>query len=281
VIDYDDSDGWYDHQIGPIVDPSNDTSDQLNGAGRCGTVTAESPERKDRCGVGPRLPLLVISPWARRNYVDGTFTEQSSITKFIEENWNLGKIGSGSLDVTSGSLDNMFDFDKSEPRSPGILLNDETGEIESEVASGESTVGAEGKEGKEGKEGPAGATGPAGPTGAIGPAGPAGAIGPAGPAGPQGKTGPAGPQGPAGPTPIVTCRVIGKGPKLTVICTEKGVSARVHALVSLARDHKVVAHGGGRLGSRIKLEHRGALHGRYTLFVEIPGETSVSSMVHL
>ena len=91
IIDYDDSDGWYDHQLGPIVDPSNDTSDQLNGAGKCGTVTTETPERKDRCGVGPRLPLLVISPWARRNYVDGTFTEQSSITKFIEETGTSGK----------------------------------------------------------------------------------------------------------------------------------------------------------------------------------------------
>ncbi len=40
VIDYDDSDGWYDHQLGPVVYPSNDTSDQLNGAGKCGTVTS-------------------------------------------------------------------------------------------------------------------------------------------------------------------------------------------------------------------------------------------------
>ena len=73
----------------------------------------------------------------------------------------------------------------------------------------------------------------------------------------------------------------GRGAKFTVICTEKGIAASAHALVSLARDHKVVAHGGGRLGSKIALEHRGSLRGRYTLFVEIPGETSVSSVVHL
>jgi len=284
VIDYDDSDGWYDHQLGPIVDPSNDTSDQLNGAGKCGTVTAESPERKDRCGVGPRLPLLVISPWARRNYVDGTFTEQSSITKFIEENWNLGKIGTGSLDATSGTLENMFDFTRSDPRSPAILLNDETGEIESEVASGESTAGSEGREGREGKEGKEGKEGPAGATGGTGSAGPTGATGATGsvgPAGPAGKTGPAGPQGPPGSTPIITCRVTGDGSTITVTCTDKGVASSVRALASLARDHKVVAHGSGRLGSKIKLEHRGSLRGRYTLFVEIPGETSVSSVVHL
>jgi phospholipase C len=283
VIDYDDSDGWYDHQLGPIVDPSNDTSDQLNGAGKCGTVTSEAPERKDRCGVGPRLPLLVISPWARRNYVDGTFTEQSSITKFIEENWNLGKIGGGSLDTTSGTLDNMFDFDKSEQRSPAILLNDETGEVDSEVPSGESSS-TEGKEGKEGKEGP---SGPAGSTGPTGPAGPEGKTGPTGPAGPQG---PAGAQGPPGPTPVVTCSVSGQGKKLKVTCKEKGVAAsastkgaseRATATVSLVRDHKVVAHGRGKLGANIQLVHRGRLSGRYTLFVEIPGVSSVSRTVRI
>ena len=36
-------------------------------------------------------PLLVISPWARQNYVDNTFVEQSSILQFIENNWSLGR----------------------------------------------------------------------------------------------------------------------------------------------------------------------------------------------
>jgi phospholipase C len=277
IIDYDDSDGWYDHQLGPIVDPSSDTSDQLDGAGKCGTVTAETPERKDRCGVGPRLPLLVISPWARRNYVDGTFTEQSSITRFIEENWNLGKIGAGSEDATSGTLDNMFDFDKSDQRAPAILLNDETGEIESEIPSPETPPG----EGKEGKEGPAG---PQGPAGATGPQGPEGKAGPQGPAGPTGPTGPPGPS----VSIVITCRVEGRGKSKVVVCTEEGTAAsdaraaaNEHAIVSLVRSHKVVAHGAGRLGSKIKLAYKGRLQGRYTLFVEIPGQTSSASVVHL
>lgn len=128
VIAYDDSDGWYDHQMGPIVRPSEDTIDSLNGPGKCGTVSAP-PAQNDRCGVGPRLPLLVISPWARSNYVDNTFTEQASITQFIEDNWNLGHIGDGSADATAGTLDNMFDFNPNAPRSPAIIMNDTTGEI--------------------------------------------------------------------------------------------------------------------------------------------------------
>ncbi len=36
VISYDDSDGWYDHQMGPIVNQSTSAADALTGAGACG-----------------------------------------------------------------------------------------------------------------------------------------------------------------------------------------------------------------------------------------------------
>ena len=133
VINYDDSDGWYDHQIGPIVTQSQSSLDTLTGAGMCGTnparvptTTAGAPEQV-RCGVGPRLPLLVISPWAKSNSVDNTFTEQSSIVRFIEDNWLKGqRIGNGSVDATSGTLDNMFNF--SHPQNGLLFLNPTTGE---------------------------------------------------------------------------------------------------------------------------------------------------------
>jgi phospholipase C len=268
IVAYDDSDGWYDHQLGSIIDPSGDTPDQLNGAGKCGTVTAETPEHKDRCGAGPRMPLLVISPWARRNYVDGTFSEQASISRFIEENWNLGRLGTGSEDTTSGTVQNMFDFDQSDQRAPEVLLNDETGEVESEKAStGEGGSGtSEGKEGKEGKEGPAGPVGPAGP---------------AGPQGPEGKP------GPAGSVVVLDCKVE-KGKAKNIVCTEVSntpnkanakSASRTRAIVSIVRDHKVVAHGSGFLGTKIKLVHKKPLKGRYTMLVQVPGKTSISRTV--
>lgn len=43
---------------------------------------------QDRCGYGPRQPLLVISPYAKVNFVDHTITDQSSILRFVEDNWN-------------------------------------------------------------------------------------------------------------------------------------------------------------------------------------------------
>jgi phospholipase C len=134
VIMYDDSDGWYDHQIGPIVNSSTGPGDALTGAGSCGTAATSLPginpantHALGRCGYGPRLPLLVISPWARSNFVDHTVTDQTSIIHFIEDNWLSGqRIGGGSFDAISSSLAQMFDFSKI--RNKGVLfLNPNTG----------------------------------------------------------------------------------------------------------------------------------------------------------
>jgi len=134
ILAYDDSDGWYDHQMGPIIRQSADTADTLTGPGHCGSPnTSATGFQNDRCGVGPRQPLLVISPWAKQNYVDSTFTEQASITQFIEDNWSLGRIGNESADAGAGTLDNAFDFNQSYGHAPAVILNDTTGEVENVI----------------------------------------------------------------------------------------------------------------------------------------------------
>ncbi|MEA2210866.1 MAG: phospholipase, partial [Solirubrobacteraceae bacterium] len=90
VIAYDDSDGWYDHQMSPTLTQSQTPVDALTGTGRCGTNPPPSGQPA-RCGYGPRQPLLVISPFSRRNFVDGTTTSQSSVVRFIEDNWMSGQ----------------------------------------------------------------------------------------------------------------------------------------------------------------------------------------------
>jgi len=110
VIAYDDSDGWYDHAMPPIVNSSHDpATDALSGSGACGNGTPAGGYQ-DRCGYGPRLPLLVVSPYAKTNFVDHAITDQSSILKFIEDNWSTGRIGNSSFDALAGSLNGMFDF---------------------------------------------------------------------------------------------------------------------------------------------------------------------------
>jgi phospholipase C len=124
IISYDDSDGWYDHVMPPIVSQSNTSQDALTGTD-CGQ--AKAGEFQGRCGYGPRLPLVVISPYARRNFVDNTLTDQSSILRFIEDNWNLGQIGNQSFDVRAGTLTNMFDFGG--PHRGRLILDSTTGQV--------------------------------------------------------------------------------------------------------------------------------------------------------
>jgi phospholipase C len=71
--------------------------------------------------------LLVISPYAKKNFVDHTLTDQASILRFIEDNWKLGRIGDHSFDAVAGSLNNMFDFHHG-PRNEKLFLDPITGE---------------------------------------------------------------------------------------------------------------------------------------------------------
>jgi phospholipase C len=123
-VSYDDSDGWYDHVMPPIVNQSNDlANDTVAGAGNCGTP--QPGAYLDRCGYGTRLPILAISVYAKQNYVDHALTDLSSITRFIEDNWSLGRLGDQSFDGLAGSLDGLFDFTDT-PRAGRQLLLDPT-----------------------------------------------------------------------------------------------------------------------------------------------------------
>jgi phospholipase C len=135
VIAYDDSDGWYDHVASPTVNGSATVQDALNGAGVCGNSTTALPgvnpatlHAQGRCGYGPRLPLVVVSPYAKVNFIDHTMTDQSSIIRFIEDNWLSGtRIGGGSFDAIAGPINNMFDF--SAPHASKLMLDSTNGTV--------------------------------------------------------------------------------------------------------------------------------------------------------
>ncbi|HTY51233.1 MAG TPA: alkaline phosphatase family protein [Steroidobacteraceae bacterium] len=85
----------------------------------------------DFFGDGPRIPLIVVSPWARRGYVDHTYGDHASILKFIEHNWHLPPLSARSRDnlpdptgddpyrpangPAVGSLLSLFDFTAHRP----------------------------------------------------------------------------------------------------------------------------------------------------------------------
>jgi phospholipase C len=159
IVNYDDSDGWYDHVLSPVINQSHSVADNLtntsldvagNGTSGLCTRTPGAPAHphgplpgpgplageEGRCGFGPRLPMLVISPWAKTNYVDNDLSDQSSIINFVEYNWHLPGIN-GSFDQVLDPLDHhegvkfdlggMFDF-KASPNTAPFILNQNTGE---------------------------------------------------------------------------------------------------------------------------------------------------------
>jgi phospholipase C len=79
------------------------------------------------------MPLLVVSPFAKRNHVDHTLTDQSSVLRFVEDNWLSGERiqPGGSFDTIAGPLNNMFDFDdhRDEEGPRKLILDEATGVV--------------------------------------------------------------------------------------------------------------------------------------------------------
>ena len=135
VIAYDDSDGWYDHQMSPIVNQSASAADALTDTGACGSGSAalqgyqsSIAHAQGRCGYGPRLPLLAISPYAKVNFVDHTATNQASVLRFIEDNWLSGARIAGSFDAVSNSISTLFDF-STKTLDKTLVLDPTTGNL--------------------------------------------------------------------------------------------------------------------------------------------------------
>lgn len=84
IVTYDENGGFYDH-----VPP---------------------PKPEDRFGPGTRIPALVISPFARNNFVDHTYYETCSLMKLIEQRFRLAPVAT--RDATCPSMVSAFDFSR-------------------------------------------------------------------------------------------------------------------------------------------------------------------------
>jgi phospholipase C len=130
----------------PVVNASmNPTVDTLNAPGVCDTGPAQQSKPTmaptlngnfgapvwGRCGYGTRMPLLVVSPFAKRNHVDHTLTDQSSVLRFVEDNWlDHQRIQpGGSFDTIAGTIEHMLDFDDRDEDPRKLILDEKTGAV--------------------------------------------------------------------------------------------------------------------------------------------------------
>ena len=131
VITYDDSDGWYDSAVPKIVNGSDNSSIDT---AMCESAPVVAGKNSGDCGFGQRLPMVVISPYTRSNYVSNNLTDTTSVVKFIEDNWLSGERIPGSYDSISGSLDarnGLLDFN-TKPNDNRLILNPTTGAVVSD-----------------------------------------------------------------------------------------------------------------------------------------------------
>jgi len=90
IVTYDESGGFWDHV---------------------------APPKGDRWGPGTRVPAIVISPYAKKGFVDHTQYDTTSILKLIEDRWGLAPLGT--RDAAANGLANAFDFGQTPPAASG------------------------------------------------------------------------------------------------------------------------------------------------------------------
>jgi phospholipase C len=81
IVTYDENGGFWDHVAPPVIDK--------------------------KWGPGTRVPAIIVSPFAKRGYVDHTQYETVSILSFIEKRWDLKPLTSRDRDANP--LQNVFD----------------------------------------------------------------------------------------------------------------------------------------------------------------------------
>jgi phospholipase C len=80
------------------------------------------PPQADNLGFGPRVPLLIVSPYARPGFISHTVYEFSSLLKFVETRWNLSALTK--RDDQANDLLDSFDF--SQPPLDPLILGQRT-----------------------------------------------------------------------------------------------------------------------------------------------------------
>lgn len=91
IVTYRESGGWYDHVPPPKIEGET---------------------------YGFRVPALIISPYAKKGFIDNTLYDASSVLKFIEDNYNITALGK--RDARANNMLQAFDFIK-EPSEPLVL----------------------------------------------------------------------------------------------------------------------------------------------------------------
>jgi phospholipase C len=115
-LTYDEHGGYYDHVPPPAAIAPDSTPPRLH--------PGDTPGAFDRYGF--RVPLVTVSPYAKRNYVSRVVQDHTSILRFIERKWNIGALTF--RDANAADMTDYFDFRKrSFPEPPRLAAAPDVG----------------------------------------------------------------------------------------------------------------------------------------------------------
>jgi phospholipase C len=130
LINFDENDGFFDH-VPPPAPPSADPARPGHYAGASviatdgeyhrhaspGNEEFDLPALRGRpYGLGPRVPLYVISPWSRGGWVDSQVFDHTSVLRFIERRFGVPVEVSPWRRAVCGDLTSAFDFSQADHR---------------------------------------------------------------------------------------------------------------------------------------------------------------------
>ena len=133
IINFDENDGFFDHMPPPAVpaytsDTGNPAQAQLAGASTVDTTGeyhhvlngADARTQHRPYGLGPRVPMYVISPWTRGGWVNSQVFDHTSVLRFIEARFGVREpLVSPWRRAVSGNLLSCFDF--ANPNDNGFM----------------------------------------------------------------------------------------------------------------------------------------------------------------
>lgn len=124
-ITYDENDGFFDHVIPPCVPPS-DAQGQSTVSIDNEIFPGSSEYQSGPYGMGPRVPMIVVSPWSKGGWVCSEVFDHTSLIRFIERRFSSSHPNLRESNIAAwrravaGDLTSAFDFSKPDDAQPSL-----------------------------------------------------------------------------------------------------------------------------------------------------------------
>ena len=117
ILNYDENDGFFDHMPPPL--PATNAAMGASNVDVAGETYAQQP-----VGLGPRVPMIAISPWSRGGWVNSQVFDHTSVIRFLEARFGVEEPNINPWRrAVCGDLTSVFDFEQGGRPIPARLAS--------------------------------------------------------------------------------------------------------------------------------------------------------------